>query len=127
MLGLEVCQLPSGFLNIFDLRLKETQHDAPGLINSTVQVNGAENRLEGIHQQGLFRAAAGLLLASAQLQVVAQMDVLRIFDEIGGAHKKTFQLRKLSLRQIRMRPKEKIADKKPQYRVSEEFELLVVS
>ena len=59
-LCLEVCQLPSGFLNIFDLRLKETQHDAPGLINSAVQINGAKNRLKGIHQQGFrFRERLG--------------------------------------------------------------------
>ena len=63
----------------------------------------AEDRLERINQQRLFRTAARLLFAFSQLQVAAQIHSFRIFHQVGGTYKKTFEPGKLPFGQSRVR------------------------
>src|SRR6266571_996889 len=103
------------------------QHHSTRLFNSSVEIDSSKNSLERIHQQRLFRPAARLFFTFPQLQVVAQMDLLRIFHEVRGADEEAFQLRKLTFRQFGMGSEKEIADKKTENGVAKELELFIIS
>src|SRR5581483_10768011 len=124
--GFKIFQLSIGAPDIFDLGFEKRQHDAPRLLDTAVQVYRAEDSFESINLQRLFGSASGLLFAFAQLQIGAQTDTFRIFDQIGRADEEALELGELSLVQVRMRAIQKIADKKSEHRVAEKLQLLVI-
>src|SRR5205823_7954215 len=90
--SLKVLQLALRISNILNLRLHEIQDHPASFFDSAVQINGAEDRLEAIHKQGLFRPPARLFLASSELQVVAQMNPFCVLHQIRRTDEKTLQL-----------------------------------
>ena len=54
----------------------ERQHKFPCAFDTAVQINGSNQRLKGIGNDGRAGASAGHLLAVSQAQVVAQTDFI---------------------------------------------------
>src|ERR1051325_6055516 len=76
------------------------QNQPANLFNASIQVDGTEDRFQGIHQPSLLGPAARLFFALTQLQIIAQLDSLRIFHQVGGTDEKALQLRQLSFCEI---------------------------
>src|SRR5262249_9756581 len=125
--GFKVYQLAFGCFDILDLRLEELQHYSTRLFNSAVEVDRAEHSLECIDEERLLGSSSGLFFALPQIQVAAQMNPLRVFDQIRGTHEESFQFRKLALAESGMRLKKKVGDQKAQNRIAEKFELFVIA
>src|SRR5215471_20147787 len=125
-LGFEVLELPIRFSNVFDLGLKKRQEHSTGLVDSTIEIDGAEDRLKGIDQQRLLGPAARLFFASAQVKIISQVQPFGVFHEIRSTHEETLQLRKLTFGKMRMRPIQKITDQKTKHGVAQKLELFVI-
>ena len=58
------------------------QHKAARRFEAAIEVDGGQNRLQGVHQEGRLVAASALFLASPQVQVVPQLQFLRHPDQM---------------------------------------------
>src|SRR5262245_47072796 len=112
--GLEIRQLIGIVLDIVDLRLEKPQHHPACLVDAGIEIDRSDDGFKRVDEQRLLGPATRLFLALSQLQVSTQMNLLRIFDKIGGADEETLQFRKLALRQTGMSTEKKITDKETQ-------------
>src|SRR5438132_14217412 len=90
--SLKVLQLAIRISDIFYLQFKEIQNHTASFFDSAVQINGADDRLQAIHEQRLFCPPAGLFLAFPQLQVLAQMNPFSVFHQVRRTDEETLQL-----------------------------------
>ena len=71
--------------------------------------------------------SAGLLLAFSEPQVLAEFERFRVFDEVGGADKKSFELGQLSFAKRWVGAIQKLADEKSEDGVPQKLQLFVIS
>src|SRR5215471_12800871 len=75
-----------------DLRLHESSNQSSRCFQSAVQIDGADNGFQGIHEQGLFRTAARLFFAFAKVEVLSQLKLFGILHQVCGTDQKAFEL-----------------------------------
>ena len=90
------------------------------------EVAGGDQRFVAVCDQGLLEAPAGLLLAAAEDQKLAQPELLAETRQRGGGHQRGLQLGLVSLFVLRKPPEEQVGDDEAEDRVAEELQRLIV-
>src|SRR5262249_29119217 len=91
-----------------------------------IKISGADERLQGVDQQGGLGAASAFFLAMAELQVVAELQLLRDGHEKPLAHHVRAQFGKLALVEPGETPEQLYAHHEAEHRVTQELKLLIV-
>ena len=105
----------------------DSQHQAACGVQSAIKVDGRQDSLQRIHQQGSLVAAAALLLASPQVQVVPQLQLLGHSNQMLFAYQVGPELGEFSLAKAGKAVEELLRGYKSQDGVSQKFQLLVVA
>ena len=103
------------------------QHQAARRIQSAIEVDGRQDSLQGIHQQGGLVAAATLFFASPQVQVVSQLQFLGHSDQMLFADQVGPELGEFSLAKAGKAVEQFFGGDKSQDGVSQKLQLFVVS
>ena len=90
-----------------------------------VQVHGGEHRLRGVRQDGGPLPAAAGLLAPAQLQILAQAQLLRHLVQALLTHQRRPDPGQVPLRQVRVVAEQELRRDEAQYGVPQELQPLV--
>ena len=90
------------------------------------EINRCQDGLESIHQQTLFAAAAGGFLAAAQLQIPAEIELVRGGQQMRGADQVVLEQGKLAFSEIPKAGKQPFADEPAENRVAQEFKAFVI-
>ena len=108
-----------------DHRVEQAVHERVRRREALVQVNGADDRLQGVGQDRGLVPAAGALLALAQADITAELQPAG--DAREGAHVDDgrAQLGQLALGQIRVRAKQGVGHDQPEHGVAQELQPLV--
>jgi len=101
-------------------------HKAAARLQSAVNVNGGNQGFERIGQDRLFRAPPALLLAMAELQVLAQRQFRGDFEKMTGTDTLGLEPRQFPLGTIRTTAQDELAGHKAQNRVAQKLQLFVV-
>ena len=95
-------------------------------IEAAVEVQGAAQRLEGIREDGLPAEAAGLELARAQQQQLAELHGLRDLGQRLLAHQARAQARQVAFAGGGKFAVQPLGQQQVEHRIAEELEALVV-
>lgn len=95
-------------------------------IGAPIEINGCQHGFEGVYEQALFTAAASRFLASAQLQITAQIEPMRGCEKMRGADQVILDQRELAFREIPETGEQPFADQPTENRIAQEFEAFVV-
>src|SRR6202008_4161415 len=101
------------------------QNEPPGDFESTVEVEGRQDRFQRIHQQGGFQASATFLFAPPKAQIIPQPQRLRDLDQVSFAHKVSAKLRELTLAKTWKAPEQFLSRDQRQHGISQELKLLI--
>src|SRR5678815_4233812 len=124
--SLEIGELSFRSADFRNLRPNEAVDQLSRRLKPGVQIHRAEDRFESVHEQGLLRSADRLFLTLSHVQVPPKIQQFGIPHEIGGADKKTFELRQLAFCKCRILPAERVADNEPENSISQELQLFIV-
>ena len=95
-------------------------------LETAVEIERRDQRLAGIGEQRRLAAAAGLLLAAPEDQVIAEIETLGDAREAPGRDQRRLDLRLLPFVELRILAIERVRDHEPEHGVAEELERLVV-
>lgn len=112
---------------VFAGRERATHQQIAGCVHAPIQIDGREYGLECVHEKALLGAAAGCFLAAAQLQVAAEIEIVRDGEQMGGADEVILQQGKPAFGETLEAHEERFADQQSQDRVPQELEALVIS
>ena len=104
-----------------------SQHQAARGVQSAIEVNSRQDSLQCVHQQSSLVAAAAFLLASPQVQVVPQLQLLGHSDQMLFAYQVGPELGEFSLAKAGEPVEEFFCGYKSQDGIPQEFQLLVVA
>jgi hypothetical protein len=117
--------LGDSVLGLVDQRVEQAVHQAGGSVQALVDVDGTEDRLEGVGQDRGLVPAAGGLLAAAEPDVVAQGEVAAHIGEGPHVDDRGAQLGQLPLRQLGVATEQRVGHDQAEHRVAEELQPLV--
>lgn len=92
----------------------------------TIQINGSQHGFESVGQKALFGAPSRRILASSQLEIPAQVQLLSRGNKVCRAYQVVLQKRELALGIAGEAMKKPFAYQATEYRIAQEFEPLVV-
>src|SRR5438309_962650 len=95
-------------------------------VESAVDIERGDQRLVGIRKQRLLEAAAALLFAAPEEQMLAEVEPLRVARQRLRRHDRRLDLRLLPLVVSGKLPEQHVGDDEPEDCVAEKFERLVV-
>src|SRR6187455_2397192 len=124
--SLEIGKLTGRPADFCNLQPDQSIDDAPGSIETGIEIHRAQNRLERIDEESLFLPTSGFLLALSKVQVSSQFKLFCIPDQVRRTDEESLQLGKLSFRKCRILPAQGIADHKSKDRISKKLQLFVV-
>ena len=95
-------------------------------LDAELDVDGADDGLDGVGEDRRLAPPAGGLLAPAEPDVVAEGEHLRHLGERLGAHDRGAQLGQLALREVGVGAEQGVRHDQPEDRVAQELQALVV-
>ncbi len=107
-------------------RLEQRPHHCPAFVETGIQVNRRDQRLERIGENGFAPKTAALEFARAELELVAQLKLARDRRQRLPVDQLRAQARKLTLAGIRVSLVKQLGHDHAKQRVAEEFHPLVV-
>ena len=108
-----------------DERVEELVHEHRGDLDAAGEVDGADQRLDGVGEDRGLVATAGALLAATELDVLAEPDAAADLGERPGVDHGGAQLGQPALGQVGVLGVERLGDDDTEDRVTEELEPLV--
>ena len=102
---------------VLQIQQHKTTDKRPRLLKTAVQIDGADQRLHHIRNNGIPRPSAGHLLALSQQNIMVQPQIPGTGRERGLAHHRRPSSGKLSLRHLLMAVIEKFAGDHLQHRI----------
>src|SRR5688572_6587808 len=124
--GFEIRELAGRLSDFRDLGTDEPFDDGARGLKAGIQIYGSENRFQRVHQKRLFSPAAGFFLSFSEMEVPAEVELLRVPHKVRRADKKSLQPGKFTFGKRRTLAAERVADHEAKYRVSKKLQLLVV-
>lgn len=121
-LEVEVGTVGGDFLEV---RQEVGGDERPGRLEAAVEVDGAEDRLEGVPEDRGARASAGEVFLAAEVEEVADADGAAFFGEDGLADEEGLDLGEVALTLVAVAFEEVLGDDEVEDGVAEEFEALV--
>ena len=106
-------------------RVEQVVDQDRGDLDAAGEVHGADHGLDGVGQDRGLVAAAGRLLAAAELDVLAEADAAADLGERAGVDHGRAQLGQPALGQVGVAQVERLGDDDAEHRVTEELEPLV--
>ncbi len=98
----------------------------PRRLDAAVEIDRRDQRLVAVGDERVLAAAAGLLLAAAEDQELAEVDLLAEPRQRRRRHDRRLQLRLLPFVVLRELPEQHVGDDEAEHRVAEELHRLVV-
>lgn len=118
--------LPSGPLGTEgDVVDHQIQHELLGRLPAGVDENGTEKSLQRVGQDRFFLAAAGLILALAEQQMVTDVDSSADVSERRGVDDRSPQFGELPLGKVGVVVVDEVGDSQPENGVAQELEALI--
>src|SRR5262245_11591190 len=115
---------PTG-VRLRDPAAEQPQHEVVGLAHAGRHVDRAEHGLERVGQDRRLLAAAGLLLALAEQQVVAEVELVGHLGQRDGVDGRLAAVGQLALAEPGVGVEGMVGDDGPEHRVAEELEPFV--
>ena len=106
-------------------RVEQPVHHLGGGLDAAGEVDRPDDRLDGVGQDRGLVATAGGLLAAAQLDVLAEVEVAGHAREGAGVDDRGAQLGQPSLGEVRVGRVERLGHDDAQHRVAQELQALV--
>ena len=95
-------------------------------LEAGIEIQRGNDRLQRIDQQGALAAAAAALLASAEAQILADLQLARRTKQVARADDVGAQLREFSFLVFGEAAKKFLADNKGEHGVAQKLHLLVI-
>ena len=108
-----------------DERVEEPVHDLGGHLDAAAEVHGADHGLDGVGEDRRLVAAAGGLLAAAELDVLAEPDAAADLGQRAGVDDGRPQLGQPALGEVGVGAVERLGDDDAEHGVTEELQALV--
>ena len=108
-----------------DQRVEEPVHDLGGHLDAAAEVDGADHGLDGVGEDRRLVAAAGGLLAAAELDVLAEPDAAADLGQRAGVDDRGAQLGQPALGEVGVGEVEGLGDDDAEHGVTEELQPLV--
>src|SRR5699024_4252970 len=105
---------------------EQIENDPPRLGKAGFGVNGAQQGLDGIGQNGVATAAAVTLFAGAEHQQWPQLQLAREDRQRAATHQRRTQPRQIALAGVRTAVKQRRGNDEIEYAVTKELQPLVV-
>ena len=122
--GLEIASARSGH-RFGDPLAQAPQHQAPGRVETGVEVHGRDDGLECVGEDRLLLAATRRVFTLAEQQVGAEVDLGRDLGKDARVHDTRAHLRELTLGQVGEVLEHVVRHHQPEHRIAEELEALV--
>src|SRR5581483_1343937 len=111
----------------YKFRQQNVLHDeAPGLLQSGIEIQRRQNRFERVHEQSCLSAPSALFFAAAKNQVLAEIERSRHLRQVLFAYQVCAEFRQLPLGEVRETAEQFFAGDEPQNGITQEFELFIV-
>src|SRR5690606_17158516 len=110
-----------------EVRLHAVTDEGAGRLEPAVEVDGGDERLECVDEDGSLVAASGLLLAPIEPKELAEVDVAGELVERPLADEIGLHLRELPLVLLGKALEEPLTDEKAEDRIAEQLVALVVT
>src|SRR6266849_1054970 len=94
---------------------------------SAIEIQCSQDRFQRVHQQSGFIAAAALLFAAAQAQIVADLELLGHAQQVPLPNQMRAQFRKMSFVKSREATEQRLGSNQAQDGISQELELFVIT
>jgi hypothetical protein len=108
-----------------DHRVEQPVHQPVGHVQALVQVDRADDRLEGVREDGRLVPAPGALLALAQAHVGPELEPAGDAGQGPHVDHRGAQLGQLALGQVGILPEEGVRHDQAEHRVAQELQPLV--
>src|SRR6266700_2033643 len=103
-----------------------TEDERARCLKSGVEVHGAENRLQRVHQDCSFVAPAALFFSPAQAQIPSELEAFGCMNQVILANQMSAQFRKLPFTEFGKATKQFFCRDQTQDRIPQELKLLVI-